>query len=301
MEDIRVIDKPIDGDSWTHTITLEDVARRYPPKTDLMDYKPEFKGEVLALGRAVYETQPQASTDMLLRLSRYLGDQYAPGNYWMLPTFERLPYPFAVYWPLACAFETEKAQGRRFDWFLWMDDDVIATPENFEALKSAANEHLRPFVSALPYDRFEPHAPAVTEFIDGEPKKWVKAPKTGTFAVSHVGLCMALFHRSLFDRVPEPWFGVSPPTMNRSGMNPDYWWSVQMNRAGIQPHVCCDAEVIHLGRKMRINREYSEQWQERSPRRGNHMDVLEADNSISPATGAEVITPPKPRNGRSDD
>jgi len=301
MDDIRSIPERIDGESWTHTITLEDVARRYPPQPELGEYKPEFDGEVLALGRAVYETQPQESTDMLLRLNRHLCYQYAPGNLWLLPTHERLPYPFAVYWPLACAFETERVQGRWFDWFLWMDDDVIATPEDFAALKSAANEHMRPFVSALPYDRFEPHAPAVTEFIDGKPKKWITAPKTGTFAVSHVGLCMALFHRSLFDKVPEPWFGVSPPTLNKSGMNPDYWWSVQMNRAGIQPHVCCDANVIHQGRKLHVNREYSEQWQARSPRRSSHADILEAENMVSPLTGATVITPPKPRNGRNDD
>jgi len=301
MDDIRDIDERIDGESWTYTITMEDVTRRYPARSDWQDYTPRFGGEVLAMGRAVYETQPQESTDMLLRLNRYLCYKYAPGNLWILPTFERMPYPFAVYWPLACAFKTEKVQNRRFDWYLWMDDDVIATPDDFEALRAAANPYLRPFVSATPYDRFEPHCPAVTEFIEGKPKKWVKAPETGTFAVSHVGLCMALFHRSLFEKVPEPWFGVSAPTLNTTGMNPDYWWSVQLNRAGIQPHVCCDAKVIHLGRKLRINREYSEQWQQRSPRRQDHADVLEAKSTVSPATGATVITPPKPRNGRRND
>jgi hypothetical protein len=300
-KDIRSIPERVEGESWTYTITLEDVARRYPPKTELMGYEPKYEGEILALGRAVYETQPQESTDMLLRLTRYLGDEYAPGNFWLLPTHERMPYPFAVYWPLACAFETEKTQGRRFDWFLWMDDDVMARPEDFIALRSIANEHLRPFVAAVPYDRFPPHCPAVTEFIDGEPKKWITAPESGTYAVSHVGLCMALFHRSLFDKVPEPWFGVSPPTMNRSGMNPDYWWSVQMNIAGIQPHVCCDTNVDHLGRKLHVNRAYSQQWQDVSPRRKNYPEILEVDRLVSPQTGASVITPPKPRNGRRGD
>jgi len=298
MDEIQSVPRTIEGESWTHVIGLEDVARRYPPIHELSEYKPQYDGEVLVLGRAVYETQPQESTDMLLRLNRHLCYKYAPGNFWILPTYERLPYPFAVYWPLACAFETERQQKRRFEWFLWMDDDVLATPDDFEALKSVANPYLRPFVSALPYDRFEPHCPAVTEFIDGKPKKWIKAPETGTFAVSHVGLCMALFHRSLFDKVREPWFGVSPPTLNGTGMNPDFWWSCQMNKVGIQPYVCCDSKVVHLGRKLRVNRDYSEQWQERSPRRGVHSDVLEVDSIASPLTGATVIDPPKPRNGR---
>ena len=290
-----------EGASQESIITIEDVSRKYPPLKELSDYEPKFNGETLAFGRAVYETQPQESTDALLRLNRHLCHQYAPGNYWILPTYERLPYPFAVYWPLACAFETEKQQGRRFDWYLWMDDDVVASPADFEALKSAADEHLRPFVSALPYDRFEPHCPAVTEFIDGKPQKWIKAPETGTFAVSHVGLCMALFHRSLFDIVPEPWFGVSPPHLYGSGMNPDYWWSCKMNEAGISPFVCCDSKVIHLGRKLHVNQQYAEQWQERSYKRVNHADILEVDSIVSPRTGATTIVPPKPRNGRSDD
>jgi len=301
LNEIREIAQPNPSDSWTYSITLADVAKKYQPTGELSRYEPKYEGEILAFGRAVYETQPQEATDMLLRLNRHLCYQYPPGNLWLLPTYERLPYPFAVYWPLACAFETEKQQGRRFDWYLWMDDDVLAQPEDFEAMKAAANPHLRPFVSALPYDRFEPHCPAVTEFKDGKPRKWVKAPASGTFAVSHVGLCMALFHRSLFDLVPEPWFGVSAPTLNKSGMNPDYWWSVQMNRVGIQPYVCCDAKVIHLGRKLHVNREYSEQWQERSPRRAIHSDVLGAPRETSQMTGAETITPPKPRNGRQDD
>ena len=182
-----------------------------------------------------------------------------------------------------------------------MDDDVLATSDDFNALMAAADPLLRPFVSAIPYDRFEPHCPAVTEIIDGKPKKWIKAPDSGTFAVSHVGLCMALFHRSLFDLVPEPWFGVVPPTVNGMGMNPDYWWSCQMGKAGISPHVCCDARVIHLGRKLHVDKNYSEEWQERSPRRVNHADQLEAESMVSSRTGATVISPAKPRNGRRDE
>ena len=286
------------GQSWTHVITLADVTKKYPPQLELMDFKPTFKGEVLAFGRAVYETQPQEATDMLLRLTRGLCDLYAPGNLWLLPTYERLPYPFAVYWPLGCAFKTEKEYNRRFDWFLWMDDDVLATPEDFMTLMAAADPVERPFVSALGYDRFPPHSPSVTEVVDHKILKWVKAPASGTHAVSHTGLCMALFHRSLSEKVPEPWFGISPPVLGVSGMNPDYWWSVQMSKANITPYICCDTNIDHLGRKLRVDREYSEQWQKMSPKSLEFPETKAEDQTVSSRTGARVIVPQKPDHGR---
>ncbi len=297
MDTPRIIRDTVHKEKWTYWIDIEDVSRKYPPRTELTGYKPKHEGEILAFGRAVYETQPQESTDMLLRLSRHLCHKYAPGNMWLLPTYERMPYPYAVYWPLACAFETERTHKTRFDWFLWMDDDVLATPGDFDALMDAADPHLRPFVSSLPYDRFEPHHPAVTEYVDGKPKIWNKAPDAGTWGVSHVGLCMALFHRSLFDKVEEPWFGVCPPTLNGSGMAPDYWWSVQMNKAGISPYVCCDSKPVHLGRKLHVDKSYSERWQDVSPKAANYPEL--ASIEVSGHSGAIIADPPKIRNGRN--
>jgi len=281
-------------------ITLEDVMRAYPPKDDLVPWEPTYGGPVVAIGRAVYETQPQEATDHLLRLQTHFARSIAPGNLWMLPTYERMPYPYAVYWPLGNAFHLEKKQQRRFDWFVWMDDDVLVSPEDIKALMAVADPVERPFVSALPYDRFEPHMPAVTEAVDGQLMKWVKAPKTGTYPCFHVGLCLAVFHRSLFDRVPEPWFAAMPPIKGFSGVAPDWWWCYQMNKANITPHVCCDANVIHLGRKLHVNREFSEQWNERSPRRDRFPDAAKERRTISTVSGAEIVRPIVYPDGRSE-
>lgn len=261
-------------------ISIADVMAKYPPQECLADWEPEHKkynGPVYAFARAVYETQPQEATDYLLRMMGYFHRKISPSNLWQLPTYERLPYPYAVYWPLGCAFLKEKKDQRRFDWLVWMDDDVLASPMDLEALIAAADPDERPFVSALPYDRFEPHCPAVTEMVDGQLRKWVKAPASGTHKCFHVGLCLAVFHRSLFERVPEPWFAAMPPIEGFAGIAPDWWWSYQMHKVNIDPYVCCDANVIHLGRKLHVNREYSEQWQKRSPRRNHFPTMLDND------------------------
>lgn len=282
-------------------ITLEDVCRTYPPILDLDDeWKPQYSGPVVALGRAVYETQPQEATDNLLKLVGYFHRSLPPGNFWTLRTYERLPYPYAVYWPLANAFSKEKATKRRFDWFIWIDDDVLVSPQDIMLLMKAADPDKRPFVSALPYDRFEPHAPAVTEEMNGTLVKWVQAPPSGVYPCHHVGLCLAVFHRSLFDRVPEPWFAAMPPVKGFSGLAPDWWWSMQMHKAGLVPYVCCDTNVIHLGRKLHVEREYSEQWQATHPRMAEHIEMVPGRRKLSPASGATVVEPIPIDDARSD-
>ena len=263
-------------------ISIADVMAKYPPQECLDDWEPghkNYNGPTYAFARAVYETQPQEST---------------PSHLWQLPTYERLPYPYAVYWPLGCAFLKEKKENRRFDWLIWMDDDVLVHPRDLKALLDVADPDERPFVAALPYDRFEPHCPAVTEVVDGALRKWVKAPESGTHKCYHVGLCMAVFHRSLFERVPEPWFGAMPPMEGFSGIAPDWWWSYQMQKVDIDPYVCCDANVIHLGRKLRVERNYSEQWQERSPRAGNFPDMIDTARVIAPSGASTAECKPHP-------
>jgi len=278
---------------WTYKVTLEDVLRTYPPRPELTEYKAKHKGPVLALGRAVYETQPQEATDNLLRLVEVLSRNFAPGNLWLLPTYERLPYPYAVYWPLACAFRWEAGQKRRFDWFMWMDDDVLVTPKDVLALIDAAQKHGAPFIAGVPYDRFPPHCPSVTELDgQGKPWKWVKAPATGTYPCFTVGLCLALFHRSVFDMVPEPWFGAIPPSRAFSGVHPDWWWSYQMHSVGMHPFVCCDSAPIHLGRKTRISREVSEHSLDAREDWTEYPELAPGKRFASPETGA-IMSPPR--------
>jgi hypothetical protein len=294
---------PTDGTTFSEYIDLADVARTYPPRPPINDWnRPEaYKGEVIAIGRAVYETQPQEATDNLLRLMSDLTREVPPGNLWLLPTYERLPYPYGIYWPLACAFLAERTAKRRFDWYIWMDDDVLVKPSDIVALRAVAHPEKRPFIAATPYDRFPPHRPSVVEMIDGKPMKWFRAPPSGTYPCWTVGLCLAIFHRSLFDRVPEPWFGACPPVKGFAGIAPDWWWCYRMAKAGITPYVSCDTRVIHLGRKLHVNKEYSERYHDTPGMLNACPDLAPDKRSVSPLSGAIVTVPCKYPDGRDGD
>ncbi len=282
----------------THRITLEDVSRAYPPK-QLINYEPpKYNGEVLCVARAVYEAVPQKAADNRLRMLLSLGRDYAPGNLWLPVTYERLVYPYAVYWPLANAFAAEKEQGRRFDWLVWLDDDVMVSADDIRTLLKVAKEKDLRFIAATPYDRMPPHTPSVIEMVDGQPMKWVKAPKSGSYPVGMVGFVLCLFHRSVFDIVPEPWFGVCGPWKGFAGIALDWWWCLQMQKAGLQPWVCCDTDVIHLGHKQEIGRAYAETYfdQVGLP----DMPGVPQQTSVSPQTGAVVTLPPQYSDGRAD-
>ena len=245
-------------------ITIEDVSQVYPAQTSLTDFKPRYSGEVIAFGRAVYA--------------------------------------YAVYWPLCNAFQTEKESGRRFDWFVWKDDDAIVTIRDWNALMAVADPAKMPFVAALGYDRLPHYRPAVSEVIDGEQRMWLAAPKSGTYPVLTTGLVFAVFHRSLFEKVPEPWFGVSAPIKGSSGVAPDWWWSYRLHAAGITPYVCCDTNVIHQGRKLYVNRAYSEKYTRVCD--DNNLfesEYIKPENRvISDVSGAVTIPVADVRDGRQD-
>ena len=283
----------------THWITMEDVSRAYPPQP-LADFKPKYAGTVLALAQAVFEAVPREAAMSRQRFLLALARDIAPGNLWLLETYERMPYPYCLYWPLASAFATEKAQKRRFDWLLWCDDDALFTAEDVVTLAKAAKERDAQFIAALPYDRMPPHQPSVLEDVDGQPMKWAKAPASGTYPVKLTGLVLALFRRSVFEVVPEPWFGVCAPTIGFAGIAPDYWWCLQMAKAGIKPLVCCDTNVIHSGMKTKIGRQYSEAWYaDRGPFGfGQNRSTVQV---VSQATGAMLIEPPIYLDGRRKD
>lgn len=280
-------------------ITVEDVMHRYPPKQMLNWHPPTYSGGVIAIGRAVYHSVPQKAVDSWTTFILSMSREFAPGNLWIMPTYERLTYPAAVYWPLGCAFKMEKEQGRRFDYYLWADDDVMYTVDDVLKLLKASQAHDAPFMAAVPYDRMVPHSPAIVEKLNSDPFKWVKAPASGSYPVAMTGYNLVLFRRDVFEKVPEPWWGICAPSKGFSGIYPDWWWSIQMEKAGIQPWVCCDTDVSHLMPMVWANRERSEEYLE------TH-DITEIgllkDKTLytSPNTGALMTRPPTYPDGRAE-
>jgi len=264
----------------------------------MLNWHPKvFDGQVLAVARAVWSCVPRLAIDSLLTFSMALARQFPPGNLWMLPTYARQTYPSAVYWPILCAFKAEAEQGRRFDWLLWCDDDVLFTMDDVVKLRLAADAHDAPFVAACPYDRMAPHSPAIVETLGGEAYKWVKAPPSGSYPVAMTGYNLCLFRRDVFEKVPEPWWGQAGLMKGSSGMYPDWWWSIQMEKAGLQPWVCCDTNVTHLCECGKANRAISEQYFDTHD--VTQMGLLD-DRKLytSPNTGAIMTKPPRYQDGR---
>ena len=123
-------------------------------------------------------------------------------------------------------------------------------------------------MAAVGYDRQWPYYPAVWTIKDFKglevASRFMPVPESGTYEVQCTGLCAALFHRSLFEKVSEPWFAVAPPIWDLSsgserGINPDTWWSERMRQTGIPIHVCCDVDVWHLGPGITVSRQTADQ------------------------------------------
>lgn len=189
--------------------------------------------------------------------------QLPEANLWVLePERDRLTYPFCVYGYVRAMFDDEKRRDKRADWFFWIEDDIVPPEDLCETLLAAADPEDKPFMAALAYCRTPPYGPGLVTVKNPFRYQWAKAPTSGVHPVDSVGMCACLIHRSLFDRVAEPWFGVLPPT-EHLGFGPDAWWCNRLVNSGIQPYVCCDAEVKHIADGVLIGREISEKCAER--------------------------------------
>ncbi len=242
---------------------LEDSIQAYPPRAAGQLSDPAKSDEILAFACGTYNGVGPEAYNSHRSLSAQLGMDYGK-NLWIIPSYPRLAYPYSALYAVASMIKTEAKAERRADWLLWLDDDVLVPSDLVRVLRNAADPVDRPFVSALAYDRQPPFKAAVwstgkTEEGGEYRKQWEHEPKSGTFEVSSVGLCAALFHRSLFDRVPQPWFAVVPREVTPdgkvvAGVNPDAWWSQRCRNEGIPLYVCCDVTVVHMGLSVPVHR-----------------------------------------------
>ncbi len=241
---------------------LEDAEREYPiPLCSTLP--PEQDKEIVALACGSYLGPDVGPYNSHRQLVRQLTADYG-NNFWNIPSQPRLPYPYSALVLLASMFKTEKQFDKKADWLLWLDDDVIVPVNLMRVLREAADPIDRPFISVLGYDRNPPFRPAVWDSFQAGGVETIRQwdfdrmPDEGLHEVAVTGLCAAIFHRSLFDRVRQPWFAYLPREVNNNGTlsggaNPDAWWCEQCHRAGIPVYVTLDVDITHLGQKMPIN------------------------------------------------
>jgi len=242
--------------------TVEQVVEEHGEPPVAFVAKPQDGKEVVALATAVFESVAPRIYDSHRMLTAWLAANY-DSNFWMLPCQERMPFPDAPLYALATMFRLEKLVGRAADWFLWVEDDVSVPQDIFKTLRDSADPKERPFVCAPGFTRNPPFWPCVWDYKNGAYARWNRVPESGVYKVAASGLVAALFHRSLFNRVPQPWFAVTSnkmilndegkPDVDR-GLRPDGWWADQLRAADIPTYVNCDVNVTHFGMPLPVNK-----------------------------------------------
>lgn len=244
---------------------IESIRKYYqPPPCNAPDVPiPNPDKEIIALATAVFQGVDPRVYDTHRVLVAQLAVDYGP-NLWIIPIHERMTFPDAPLFSVAAMMNMEDVVGKRADWFFWVEDDICVPKDIVRKLRAAADPEERPFVAAIGYDRNPPFPIAVWDFREGgNLEQWTSIPDQEVVQAGATGLTAALIHRSVFDRVKEPYFasGSAMLTMGHKdnqiqrGIKPDAWWSCRLKDAGIPTFIHTGINVTHLGARIPVNRE----------------------------------------------
>ncbi len=219
--------------------------------------------ETVAVSVAVFESVKVQAYRAHLEMIAVMARDMQSENLWLLaPEWQRRTYPFCISGMIQEMMDREKEEGRKADWLFWLEDDIIPESTIYATLRAAADPKDRPYIAALAYCRTKPYFPGIGNVVEVDGRRyiqqWKDAPKIGCYPVDRVSMCAVLFHRSLFDIVEQPWFDVE--VNDATGIGPDAFWCSRLKASGIQPYLCCDAKVGHLGESPVITQEISEKW-----------------------------------------
>ena len=152
-------------------------------------------------------------------------------------------------------------QENKSDWLLWLDSDIVASPEKFLKLwekKDAVSKPLLTgvyFTSSNPEEPLMVPTPTVYQFIEDPERVVIKPihplPENAFIKVGAAGMGFVLMHRSVVDKIKE----VMPdaPMFADGGLGNDFigvdiWFFALCDKVGVP--VWCDtsATVPHMKR-----------------------------------------------------
>ena len=152
-------------------------------------------------------------------------------------------------------------EGNKSDWLLWVDSDVVISPEKFKLLWDAKDAVERPIITGVYFTTDHPEEP----LMDPQPTLfWFVAkgetigiqrvhplPKDKLLKVGAAGMGFVLMHRSVVDRIRE----VTPdvPLFSDLGhgknfMGEDIYFFALCDKADIPVYAHTDATVPHMKR-----------------------------------------------------
>jgi len=275
--------------------TAQDVQELYRPGMAVGPSPPDPSKEIVAVQTACFAGIAPWVFDSHRLLTAQIVRDYGD-NAWILPTRERMPYPDSLLYGMCMLFNAEKHVKQRADWILYVEDDVSVPKDLLRMLRKSADPEKRPFMSTVGFVRKAPFLPAVWGGSGGELEQWHDVPDQGVYQVAATGFCAVLMHRSLFDRVEQPWW-LKGNNMKKvvdgmadvgKGFNPDNWWCGQLTRAGIPIYVDCEPVITHFGLPLPINRKTAPVLRELSFFRDKQALELEARGEYYHKDGCAV-------------
>lgn len=119
---------------------------------------------------------------------------------------------------------------------LFVDDDMIFPPNGLMRLLS----HKLPIVGGLYFARIEPHLPVVYRHVDGN--QWVPVTEfcAGLQEVDAIGFGFCLVERTVFEKLPRPWFEFSDK------MGEDMYFCQEAKKVGYPIILDADIKCRHM-------------------------------------------------------
>lgn len=163
---------------------------------------------------------------------------------------------------------TEQFLRTEGDWLLFVDSDMIFTPDLVDRLLAVADPVERPVVVPVCYGMVKKYGvfPTVFRHIDGQFAIWFDHPTDQPFQVDACGAGCLLIHRSVFERT-RGMVGRWWDHLLIAGDKPlgeDLAFCVRLGMAGIPIFADPSLDVKHLKVKIALDRKVFDEWRKDS-------------------------------------
>lgn len=158
------------------------------------------------------------------------------------------------------------------DWLLWVDSDIVITPQLFLKLWEVADKKDRPVVSGIYFISFERigSLPSIVPCVfkedeNGEIRPLHPLPDNEVVQIRHAGMGFLLMHKSILEKLEkfypdEKYFDVEAPTKeNPFGKGEDVAFFEKLNGAGI-PIFAHTGAIANHAKKFIFDEHYYHLW-----------------------------------------
>jgi len=135
---------------------------------------------------------------------------------------------------------------KNFEWLLWLDSDMHFPHNTFNKLLN----HNKEIVAATYSTRYKPQRSVA--FVDNQDLDKRLEIKQGLCPVWAVGMGCMLTHRSVFEKLPKPWFNHDWDLQTESFVGEDIYFCKTAGQYGYTVYVDTDLskEIGHYGTKI---------------------------------------------------